>query len=165
MRTPSKWQPLAETDDPPRGPRLDHAIAVDAETHGKLLRLAYRAGGEDVRERMAEQVRRRVEWLERWDAITRIVNAEERSRAFAALAIEDLSDRALEWVIRLAKKQLREAYADVLHRPEMTELRALLMDVEWEAPDLADGTAPGTEKLHGDRCMCAGAWCRERPAR
>lgn len=29
----------------------------------------------------------------------------------------------------------------------------------------AEGTAPGTERLHGDRCMCAGAGCRERPAR
>lgn len=29
----------------------------------------------------------------------------------------------------------------------------------------ADGTAPGTERLHGERCMCAGAGCMERPSR
>lgn len=39
------------------------------------------------------------------------------------------------------------------------------LDHGTAGPRFADGTAPGTEKLHDARCMCAGAGCRERVAR
>ena len=127
--------------------RLDLTdVPCDKTTARRVMMLAYEAGDDaDIRAEMARvvemAVRREVERRE----VAAIEGGEERARATAALVLRGLSDRAVEQVVRLGNERLREAYGDVLDRPEMAGLRALVGD-----RPIADGTEPGTATVSPD---------------